>query len=122
MIWLLLPVAVPVVLLLAWVVVLRRRGVPGWPFFLSGGALVVVCLVFADVAGDAEDRATSYECRTGAEAGLECGLGFGRLIGGLAAVAGLGCLAFLAVVSLVLVLVRRHRERRSYRGPPALTE
>lgn len=121
MIVLLLPVAVPIVLVAAWLLVLRRRGTPGLPFFAAGLGPVLLSVVAGAVAGAAEDRGLPDGCGTAALRGLECGFGVGRLAGLLGAVTGLGCLALLAVVSAILRLVREHRDRAAYRGLPALT-
>ncbi|MFF5078901.1 hypothetical protein ACFY36_17750 [Actinoplanes sp. NPDC000266] len=114
---LLLPLAAPVLLVVGWFVVLRRRGVPGWAFFGCGAALPVLCVVAGVVAGRAEDRALPSGCRDGTIVGLECGLGLGRLGGYLGAATATLTLVALAAVSLIVWWIRR----RSYRGLPALT-
>jgi len=115
MMLLLLPVVLPVGLVIAWAVVLRLRGVPGWLFFASGAGLVLLSLVIGEIAGAAEDRSLPYGCQTGVAAGLECGFGIGRFAGVLGAVAVAGCLAVLAVASLILCLVRRTGEEGQVR-------
>ncbi|GAB3943412.1 hypothetical protein [Micromonospora vulcania] len=118
MMLLLLPVVLPVGLVVAWAVLLRLRGVPGWLFFASGAGLALLSLAVGDILGDAEDQNTPPGCQTGAEGGLECGFGIGRAAGVLGAVTATACLVFLAVLSLLLW----HRNRTSARDRDALTD
>jgi len=117
MLMLALPLAVPLLLVAGWFTVLRWRGVPSWAFFACGVALAVSCVVAGMVAGDAEDRGLPSGCRDGSMAGLVCGYGVARGAGYLAAVTGTATLMVLAVISLIVLLVRRS----SYRGLTART-
>jgi len=117
MVIMLLPLAVPLLLVAGWFTALRCRGVPRWLLFSCCVALPLLCVVVGVVAGDAEDRQLPYECRNGTAVGLECGFGISRFAGYLASFTGTATLALLAAVSLIVWTVRS----RSYRGSPALT-
>lgn len=117
MLMLLSPLVAPFLLVVGWFAMLRWRGVPNWAFFGYGATLPVLCMVTGTVAGHAEDRAQSPECRDGIVVGLECGFGMGRGPWYLAAITGSATLALLAVVSVAVWQVRRYW----YRGLPALT-
>jgi membrane protease YdiL (CAAX protease family) len=104
------------VLLVAWALLLRFGGGPGRRFVAVGAGLVLLSLALGNAADTAEKRDLPIDCQTGAAHGLKCGFGIGYFVGLANAVLGVACLAFLAVLSL---LIRRtNRPRTQHPTPP----